>query len=222
MRRELTEEERQQRREYLRTWRLAHPPTDKLRQADRERARQWRLDNPEKERERRRAWDTANAAHKRAYAQQWDIANPGRRKKSRNKWRAANPEKAQESIQGLKKWAEDNAEKVKEIRRDWKRANPEKVRQYELKAKYGLTPEAYTELYIKQDGKCAICCIQFDIVNRTVIPHVDHCHDTGQVRGLLCAPCNNRLVASIESPLFQKALDYVQSFDTAQRNEKHA
>jgi hypothetical protein len=48
---------------------------------------------------------------------------------------------------------------------------------------YGLTPSDYQEMHLAQNGKCAICG-SFEFL------HIDHCHKTGQVRGLLCNTCN--------------------------------
>ncbi len=46
---------------------------------------------------------------------------------------------------------------------------------------------AWDRLFEVQHGKCAIC-------NKTKkLLHVDHCHETGKVRGLLCYNCNNGL-----------------------------
>lgn len=67
----------------------------------------------------------------------------------------------------------------------WKRANPEKVKDYHLKAKYGIPYGTFDRLMQEQDGRCAICRRQHD---RTL--HVDHDHETGIVRGLLCDTCN--------------------------------
>lgn len=52
-----------------------------------------------------------------------------------------------------------------------------------IRRKYGLTPEQYADLLERQGGTCAIC-------PRTTPLHVDHDHDTGAVRGILCGPCN--------------------------------
>jgi len=53
--------------------------------------------------------------------------------------------------------------------------------------KYGLTVDAYEAQLILQDGKCAICGT-LPWANRRLA--VDHDHQTGSVRGLLCTPCN--------------------------------
>jgi IS30 family transposase len=65
----------------------------------------------------------------------------------------------------------------------------ESNRKLEL-AKYGLTPEMYEELLAHQGGSCAICKNACTTGKKLA---VDHCHDTGRVRGLLCASCNTQL-----------------------------
>lgn len=55
--------------------------------------------------------------------------------------------------------------------------------------RYGLTIEQYDSMLIEQGGGCAICKVQTG--NRTGSRlHIDHCHDSGRVRGLLCSSCN--------------------------------
>ena len=71
--------------------------------------------------------------------------------------------------------------------------NPESQRARHLKHRYGLTPAAHAELLAAQGGKCAVCG---DLENDRTPGHwrgrlcVDHDHDTGKVRGLLCNDCN--------------------------------
>lgn len=57
-----------------------------------------------------------------------------------------------------------------------------------LRNKYGIEPEMFMALLYLQDRRCAICRVEFV---RT--PHIDHCHETGRVRGLLCGQCNTGL-----------------------------
>lgn len=56
-------------------------------------------------------------------------------------------------------------------------------RREHLKRKYGITPEKFDEMSASQNGACAVC----GSTERLVI---DHDHETGAVRGLLCNSCN--------------------------------
>lgn len=64
-----------------------------------------------------------------------------------------------------------------------------------IKRLYGLTPQTYLDLLHQQEGRCAICR---QLPDRGL--QVDHCHDTGRVRGLLCGPCNRALGLLQEDP----------------------
>jgi hypothetical protein len=57
-----------------------------------------------------------------------------------------------------------------------------------LKQRFGLTLEEYNEMFKKQGGRCAIC--KTDKCSSGHNLSVDHCHKTGNIRGLLCKPCN--------------------------------
>jgi Recombination endonuclease VII/HNH endonuclease len=80
----------------------------------------------------------------------------------------------------------------------------------ERERKFGVTMAQYCEMLLAQEGKCAICRQpETEIRNgRVKTLAVDHCHETGTVRGLLCVQCNtgigkfkddrNRLLAAIK------------------------
>ena len=72
---------------------------------------------------------------------------------------------------------------------------PEARRHYGLKRHYGITGTDFAEMYIAQDGKCAICNNpETSMLHGKVRDlSVDHCHDTGKIRGLLCNACNHIL-----------------------------
>lgn len=91
------------------------------------------------------------------------------------------------------------------------RYTKEKARERErhLIRKYGISGQAYTQMLNKQNGCCAICASpeknQFEEVF-----HVDHCHTTGSVRGLLCRGCNHMLGAMNDDPnLLLRAIKYL-------------
>ncbi len=56
-----------------------------------------------------------------------------------------------------------------------------------IKRKYGLSEDTYKQMLESQNAKCKICRLSPAKGKRL---HVDHCHKTGKVRGLLCAQCN--------------------------------
>lgn len=66
----------------------------------------------------------------------------------------------------------------------WRERSPGYMRSY----LYGLTPERYAELLERQGGRCAICAAES--AGGRGGWHVDHCHETQAVRGLLCHHCN--------------------------------
>lgn len=70
--------------------------------------------------------------------------------------------------------------------------HPEKVRAYEIKSKYGITRDAYDSLLSAQGERCAVCRCDFASLPKHQI-HVDHCHNTEVVRGILCHACNTLL-----------------------------
>lgn len=67
----------------------------------------------------------------------------------------------------------------------------------ELRRRYGITPDEYDAMLKKQNKVCAICKDREATVHRisqkTQKLAVDHDHNTGKVRGLLCSRCNKAL-----------------------------
>lgn len=68
---------------------------------------------------------------------------------------------------------------------------PANQRKYQLRAKYGLTLDDFQRLFDEQNGICAICPRELELGGHKT--HVDHCHETGKVRGLLCFHCNTTI-----------------------------
>lgn len=78
-----------------------------------------------------------------------------------------------------------------------------------LKRIYGLSLVEYDQMMITQDGNCAICTEKMEK------PHLDHCHTTGKIRGLLCGPCNHAIGSLKDSPLrCFLAASYLQKHST--------
>ena len=71
--------------------------------------------------------------------------------------------------------------------------SPDKTRARNLKARFDMSIEQYNVIFLKQKGKCAICHkaeSSRDTNGKSKWLSVDHNHDTGAVRGLLCNACN--------------------------------
>lgn len=82
--------------------------------------------------------------------------------------------------------------------------------------KYGLESEEYKQLLIEQAGRCKIC--QRAGGRKLVI---DHSHETGKVRGLLCHSCNTALGKFQDSPvILMEAINYLAR--TNRLDEKRA
>jgi hypothetical protein len=110
-----------------------------------------------------------------------------------------------------RKWGKTNPERVKSqgnIKRG-KAGFQDKAREYALKTRYNITSEIYSQMLKDQNFECAICSVKQE--DKTYHFHVDHCHSTGTVRGLLCSPCNVFLGVSKDNPdVFKRALIYLE------------
>lgn len=62
-------------------------------------------------------------------------------------------------------------------------------RWWDLKKNFGITKDQYCAMLDKQECKCAICGTKHIDEHKKRL-HVDHCHTTGKIRGLLCNHCN--------------------------------
>ena len=78
---------------------------------------------------------------------------------------------------------------------------------HNLERLYGMTKEQYDALLRAQGGRCAICHKPLDGPRR---PSIDHNHETGEVRGLLCSACNRGLGAfQDDKKILKAALTYL-------------
>lgn len=78
-----------------------------------------------------------------------------------------------------------------------------------LRTKYGINNDIYNQMFADQEGKCKICSKHQS--EEKVALAVDHCHETGKIRGLLCDVCNRGIgyfKEDIES--LQNAIDYLK------------
>lgn len=86
-------------------------------------------------------------------------------------------------------------------------------RQLEFKLKkYGINESEYNNLLKKQNSVCAICLKEeFGKITKLSI---DHDHETGKVRGLLCRRCNTGIGMFMDNPyLLEKAVKYLLEYN---------
>jgi len=108
--------------------------------------------------------------------------------------------------------------------REWEKCNPGKVRKMwanrRLRKRYGMRISDYERMYSEQWGMCPICgeirasAADSDVGSKAAdFLCVDHCHDTGNVRALLCSKCNIMIgFASDDIVRLQNAIEYLQYF----------
>jgi DNA-directed RNA polymerase subunit RPC12/RpoP len=90
-----------------------------------------------------------------------------------------------------KLWIERNQDKNKELTANWRANNKDRITAHNLK-KIGATPEQKQRLLEDQDYKCSCCSKDLqDLPSRQI--HLDHDHETGKLRGVLCQKCNTTL-----------------------------
>ena len=84
-----------------------------------------------------------------------------------------------------------------------------------LRQKYGITVDDYNAMYEKQLGMCQICGVHSSELSKPL--HVDHCHETGLVRALLCTRCNAGIGQFLENTeTMLSAIEYLKIFKEAQ------
>jgi Recombination endonuclease VII len=113
------------------------------------------------------------------------------------------------SIARAAKWRADNPERSRAITTRYRgKLCPVKRADRNLRKKYGITIEQYEQMLAEQGGVCFLC-------NKPPAEgkklHVDHCHDSGKVRGLLCSQCNWYLGKIDSDPsLMERLFCYVE------------
>jgi hypothetical protein len=98
-----------------------------------------------------------------------------------------------------------NKDKIDLRRKLYIQNNQDKFKGYQLK-RYGLTVEEYNKILTNQNNQCAICKKSF-----IKTPHIDHDHQTGKVREILCITCNSILgYANDDIQILINCINYIK------------
>lgn len=169
----------------------------------REYSKAYRERNKEKERERHRKVAEKKRSSDReaynAYMREWNAKNKDRINAEKRDRLKDDPE---------------YAEKIRERGRVKYAKAPDKHKDRRLKSIYGLSLDLYKQMYDAQEGRCAICGELKPSFGRGGLS-VDHCHETGNVRKLLCTACNTalgKLKDNVDN--MRRAIDYIIEFQT--------
>lgn len=160
--------------------------------------KRWREKHPERAREHKRRFLEANPD----YFREWARKNPDKCRARAARHYAKHHNK--EIARGLKRYR-DNPDRERNRVKTYRANNRIRARANEAaghrRRTYGMTVEQFDALLIAQAGRCGICGECF-----TPNPCVDHDHETGEVRGLLCRFCNLGL-GYYERPGFAEAAE---------------
>lgn len=142
------------------------------------------------------------------------IANPEKYRTLRREYTKRNPD----IIRAYKRKPEVKAREMQRVRRNRANWTPEQkahaalvLRSSHLRRLYGITAEQFDAMALAQGGVCGICGKPDANKRWKGRLHVDHCHKTGKVRGLLCTSCNltlGRIGESIGTAL--ALIDYLR------------
>lgn len=133
-------------------------------------------------------WEEKDKEYHKEYSKNWFLEHPDYAK---NQW-------AKDSIKAYhKKYTQTKEYKLSRVT-------------IRYKNRYGITENDYNEMYKSQEGLCAICGNPPKMGQRL---YVDHNHNTGEVRALLCQLCNSGLGSFKENiKLLSSAITYLETY----------
>lgn len=146
-------------------------------------------------------WYHRNKHKGKAYYEE----NKGRIRTQSQDYRAQNRD---EILARGKKYREENKEVIKERSKDYTARSVDKRKDYHLKKHFNMSLNDYNLMLQSQNQSCLICLRHESEFKKKLA--VDHCHQTGKVRGILCHGCNKSLGSlqdSIEN--LQRAINYL-------------
>jgi hypothetical protein len=106
----------------------------------------------------------------------------------------------------------DNLRSSRAIQKEYRENNRKAIQERKLGVLYNIPIGQYDKMLMEQNNKCAICSTHQSFLKKTL--SVDHDHETGKTRGLLCQRCNTAIGMLKDSiDLLDKAKSYLQKYD---------
>lgn len=169
-------------------------------------------DDKEKQKAYNGLYYNANKEKLRAYAKAYCEAN-------KEKLRLANKARYEASKEERKTDAKiyyelnKNVTETKLHKKAYRKANSKRTKVYMLRRLYGLSFDDYNNMLMMQNNSCVICKTEESKLPRKL--SVDHDHNSGKVRGLLCAFCNRALgLFNDEQSRILQAIEYINGSTT--------
>lgn len=119
-------------------------------------------------------------------------------------------EKKEEILRGCKDRYNKDTARITQRNKNYRARNRGKYKEYEWRCAgmVNMTMERYDQLFQEQNGSCAICRIGAETLSRNLV--VDHNHETGKVRGLLCDHCNQGIGKLKDNIIIlERAIEYL-------------
>jgi hypothetical protein len=138
-----------------------------------------------------------------------------------NKWLTVhNPDYLNKQRENCKQWSKANKIHKKKYQKNWRAKRDKDYNFIRNLRGYGMTIDDYNNILLEQKGVCAICK-KAPKNNRRL--HIDHDHQTGLIRGLLCFRCNFGLSYFAENVITIKyAYEYLQKEHKKFNIESHS
>lgn len=158
--------------------------------------REYRKNNPEK----------MHAIDKKAWDKKKDSYNEKRREN--------NNQEENKADYASRKLDPGFMELARQRAKQWRIDNPEKHKHNNLMSSYGISLDKFKEMLLTQDNKCRTCGANHADFKKGL--HVDHCHKSKVVRGLLCSKCNTAIGLLKENiEVLENIINYLKQGYTA-------
>lgn len=112
-----------------------------------------------------------------------------------------------------KRWQQENLEACNKKKREYYQNNKTLIHRQRKARRYGLTLEELQNL--ESICACQVCGVSVEWANRAVAKDdavIDHCHESGEVRGVLCRTCNAGIgLLGDTAESLQNAINYLKS-----------